>query len=68
MAKHVIKRTHNKVGEKLRQEVLWCGRLRNSWQWCFLDAQHVALAVGGSQQPCKSCIKAIIKELKKELD
>ena len=67
MSKHVIKYTH-KDGEELRQEEYWCGRLRKSYQWRFTDAQHVALAVGGSAQPCKNCIKAIIKELNKELE
>ena len=66
MARHVIKYTH-KDGEELPQSEYWCGRLKNDFDWCFNNAQHVALAVGGSAQPCKSCIKSIIRELSKEL-
>lgn len=68
MATHVIKYEYND-GKKLIQPVTWCGRkVWRSHGFLFQDAQHVALASGGSVQPCKSCIKAIIKELKKELE
>ncbi len=64
--KHVINQTHDD-GVKLATPSLWCGRKHDNVSWAFLDAAHVASAVGGSVQPCKSCIKAIIKELAKEL-
>jgi len=66
MSTHVIKFTHNN-GKKLAKPELWCGRQSQYSAFYFVDAQHVALAVGGSIQPCKNCIKSIIKELKKEL-
>ena len=65
MARHVIKYEY-KDGEKLVEHVTWCGRA-SSDKRVFQDAQHVALAVGGSVQPCKNCIKAIIKQLSEEL-
>jgi len=63
--KHV-KKYEYKDGVRLVSPALWCGRQHNGSS-AFTDAQHVALAVGGSIQPCKNCIKAIIKELEKEL-
>ena len=66
MSRHVIKFEYDD-GKKLSVPILWCGRKSNGCDWYFQDAQHVALAVGGSIQPCKNCIKAIIKELEKEL-
>ena len=65
MSKHVIKLEYED-GEKLETPVLWCGRKSTGYKFEFHDAQHVALAVGGSIAPCKSCIRAIIKELEKE--
>lgn len=64
--KHAVKLTHIN-GDELAKPVYWCGRFAKRFDWYFSDAQHLALSVGGSQQPCKNCIKAIIKELKKEL-
>ena len=66
MSKHVIKFEYDD-GEKLEHPTLWCGRKSTGFEFEFKDAQHVALAVGGSIQPCKNCIKAIIKKLEKEL-
>lgn len=66
MAKHIIKLEHSD-GVKLPKPILWCNRPSDKVSWYFQDAQHVALAVGGSIQPCKSCIKAIIKQLEIEL-
>ena len=66
MSNHVIKFEYSD-GENLEAPLYWCGRSRSHGDWRFLDAHHVALAVGGSVQPCKSCVKAIIKELSKEL-
>lgn len=66
MEKHVIK-FKSERGVKLKQPIVWCGYIINSKQWLFEDAQHVALSVGGSVEPCANCIKSIISELKKEL-
>ena len=67
MKKHVCKLTHDN-GEKLKLYTAWCGhKINPSFEWHFQDAQHVALAVDGSIAPCKKCIKAIIKDLEKEL-
>jgi len=47
----------------------WCGREFGRHEWAFLDAAHVATHCDaqGRQLPCKKCLKAIIKTLKKEL-
>ena len=65
MIRHVIKYEY-KGGVKLRSPASWCGMELFS-DFAFQDAQHVALAAGGSIQPCKKCIKAIIKALESEL-
>ena len=67
MPTHVVKLDHLE-GKKLHQPIFRCGRKARFREFCFMDAQHVALAVGGSIQPCQNCIKAIIKELNKELE
>jgi len=56
-----------KDGKKLQRPEYWCGNQGIWGYWHFQDAQHLALSVGGSVQPCKECIKSIIKELEKEL-
>jgi len=67
MGKHVIKYEYRN-GEFLTQPILWCGvDHQTSMEFTFKDAQHVALAVGGSMQPCKDCVKAIIEALSVEL-
>jgi len=68
MSNHVVKYTHLN-GKKLDKKTLWCGidAPSNNSEFMFIDAQHVALAVRGSIQPCKNCIKAIIKQLSEEL-
>ena len=66
MSRHVVKYEHSN-GEKLNPPIFWCGRETTGMDFYFQDAQHVALGVGGSIQPCKNCIKAIIRELQKEL-
>lgn len=66
MERHVIKFEHAD-GNKLKQPIVWCDYPITYKQWLFQDAQHVALAVGGSVEPCANCIKAIITELEKEL-
>ena len=66
MSRHIIKFEYDD-GIKLENPILWCGKASSDFGWMFQDAQHVALAVGGSIQPCKNCIKAIIKQLEKEL-
>jgi hypothetical protein len=64
--RHVIKLEYDD-GVKLPQPVAWCGRKIHSMEWRFVDAHHVAMAAGGSQQPCKRCVRAIIKTLEVEL-
>jgi hypothetical protein len=66
MPKHTLKLEYND-GEKLPKPISWCGKEMNSFDWCFQDAQHLALSSQGSIVPCKNCIRAIIKELQKEL-
>jgi len=66
MKKHVIKLEYEN-GKKLDKPILWCGIRSVPNTWYFLDAQHLALSVGGSLQPCKNCVMAIIKTLQKEL-
>lgn len=66
MSRHVIKYEY-RDGKLLSKPVVWCGRKIKTCSPTFEDTQHVALAVGGSIQPCKSCIKAIIRQLSKEL-
>lgn len=61
-----IKETH-RDGVELDAPVSWCGRNISKTDWAFQDAQHLARAVGGSVQPCKKCVAAVIKELSKEL-
>lgn len=67
MSRHVIKFEY-RDGVKLELPEYWCGRESNGFDWAFTDAQHVALASGGSIQPCKNCVKAIIKALEVELN
>lgn len=66
MSKHVVKYDHED-GKKLERPIAWCGISISPSVWHFTDTHHVALSAGGSIQPCKNCIKAIIKELEKEL-
>jgi len=67
MERHVIKYEYDE-GVKLQIPSVWCGyKLTDRKIWLFKDAQHVALAVGGSIEPCSNCIKSIISELQKEL-
>ncbi len=64
----IRKTSHDKDGILLpeNEHVMWCDVV-NVWDFHFLGAQHAALAVGGSVQPCKKCVKGIIDELRKEL-
>lgn len=66
---HVVKCEYDENGKKAVLPKLWCGRKSEHLpaQKYFCDTHHVALAVEGSLAPCKNCIKAIIKELSKEL-
>jgi hypothetical protein len=66
MSRHAIKFEYEE-GVKLDKPILWCKKKYNPHQFYFQDAQHLALSVGGSIQPCKNCIKAIIKTLSEEL-
>jgi hypothetical protein len=65
MSRHIIKYRYDD-GVKLTNPILWCGR-KSKHEWMFENADHAALSVEGSVQPCKNCIKAIIKQLEKEL-
>lgn len=67
MTAHITKEDH-KDGEKLKLPLFWCGKESSGMEWHFVDTHHAALAVGGSVQPCKSCIRAIIREFNKELE
>lgn len=68
MSKHVVKYDHlDGIKSASRNFTLWCGRRLKPFDPYYVDAQHLALSIGGSGQPCKNCIKAIIKELEKEL-
>ena len=66
MPRHTIKFEYEN-GVKLDKPILWCKKEFNHHQAYFQDAQYLALSVGGSIQPCKNCIKAIIKQLSEEL-
>ena len=66
MSRHIIKLEYDN-GVKLDKPVLWCSRKVTGFDFYFLDAQHAALSVDGSVTPCKSCIKAVIRELQKAL-
>jgi len=66
MSKHVIKFEYID-GEKQVIPEVWCGRKVSGKDFMFKDAQHVALAINGSIEPCKSCIKTIIKVLQTAL-
>lgn len=66
VSNHTIKHTH-RDGVQLPAPEYWCGAVKQFGDWHFLDAQHLALSVDGSVQPCVECVKAIIKELEKEL-
>ena len=65
MRAHTIKFEYDN-GVKLIKPILWCGEEARN-EFMFMDAQHTALSVDGSIEPCKECIKAIIKRLEKEL-
>lgn len=65
MTCHTIKREWDD-GNKLPKPLLWCGK-EFKGGFVFSDTHHLALSVGGSIQPCKNCIKAIIKKLEEEL-
>ena len=64
MKRHIIKFEYEN-GVKLSAPVVWCGRPATYSQWLFQDAQHAALSVNGEIEPCRNCVKAIIKELEK---
>jgi len=65
-ARHVIKYTHDN-GIELPRPTAWCGHTIQRHEWHFQDAQHAALAAGGSVQPCKLCVQAIVNALSVEL-
>ena len=65
-ARHITKDTHED-GKELHIKRAWCGQDIRDYDWAFVDTHHAALAVGGSIQPCKRCVKAIIKQFENEL-
>ena len=66
MSRHILKYEYDN-GVKLELPIYWCSQLASKSDWAFIDIDHAALSVGGSVAPCKNCIKAVIKELQKEL-
>lgn len=64
--KHVIKRTHDEL-QPQPAPIAWCGHSVQAKEWRFVDAHHVAMAVGKGRQPCKRCVQAIVDQLKEEL-
>ena len=68
MSRHTIKYEYDDDEIKLANPKVWCGvDIKERDWWLFRDAQQLALKVGGTVQPCKECVKAIISELEKEL-
>jgi len=68
--RHTVKQMFAE-GDGLPRPEYHCGRVGavapfNDFH--FLDAGHLVRNVGGSIQPCKDCIRAIIRELNKELE
>lgn len=64
MSKHVIKYEYRDGKRLARHDVeTWCGHIPKFAEWLFQDAQHAILSIeqGLLNQPCKQCIKAIIK-------
>ncbi|MCL5634794.1 hypothetical protein M5Y66_09795 [Enterobacter vonholyi] len=70
MPKHIIKYDH-RDGVKLPQYQVetWCGHQPGAFEWLFQDAQHAVLCIehGGSQVPCKRCLKAIRDVIDREV-
>ena len=63
--RHVIKYEY-KDGVKLEHPILWCGRKKNEFDWCFLDAQHAALSKE-LITPCRDCVKSIVDAISNKL-
>lgn len=64
MSKHVIKYEYRDGKRLARHDVeTWCGHSPKFAEWLFQDAQHAILSIeqGSLNQPCKRCIKVIIK-------
>ena len=62
MPKHIIKYAYRDGVKLLPHRVeTWCGNQPSQFEWLFQDAQHAVLCIeqGGSQVPCKRCLKAI---------
>lgn len=48
-------------GEKLTRPITWCGAEIGSTEICYLDLQHVVLAIEQQSSwgsPCPDCLKA----------
>ena len=64
MTKHIIKYEYRDGVKLARHEIeTWCGYAPQFSDWLFRDAQHAILGIEQESriQPCKRCIKAIIK-------
>ena len=64
MTKHIIKYEYRDGVKLAKHEVeTWCGYVPQFSDWLFQDAQHAILSIEQESriQPCKRCIKAIIK-------
>ena len=68
VARCTVKKYNSEKNGIVLSKTAWCGNELGSHAWAFSDAQHLALSVQGSVEPCRDCVKAIIKELEKELD
>jgi len=64
--RHVVRLVYRDGGAK--KPISWCGKELNSFDWVFVDVQHLVNSVGGSIAPCKCCIKEIQDHLNQELD
>lgn len=47
----------------------WCGAVISPTEWALEDAQHALLSIeqGSLVQPCKECLKAIVKVAQQEV-
>ena len=70
MGKHIVKYDY-RDGVKLAKHEgeTWCGHQPQSADWLFQDAQHALLSIEqcSSVEPCKECLKAIVRVVQKEV-
>lgn len=60
---HVIKYESVSSKGRVTSSKTWCGGLAHTYDFRFLDAQHVALNTSAIT-PCQDCVNEIIKALK----